>query len=59
MLVLTRKEDETIVVGHGLVTVKVKRITRRTVVICIDAPKELSIHRGEVELRTKEDKDAA
>lgn len=55
MLNLTRKKDQTIVVGHGLVVFTVKRITGNSVTVSVDAPSELSINRGEVELRLKDE----
>ena len=51
MLILTRKSGETIVIGNA--TIKVKRITGGTVVIAIDAPREVKIVRGELEQRSE------
>lgn len=60
MLTLTRKVGEKIVVHHGLITVEVAKVSGGKVRLKIDAPKELSINRGEVEARiAKEQADAA
>ena len=53
MLVLTRKELETIVIGD-IVRVTVINIRGDKVRIAIDAPKEVSIDREEVYDRKKE-----
>ncbi|MEZ6056685.1 MAG: carbon storage regulator [Planctomycetaceae bacterium] len=47
MLVLTRKEAETITIGDGIV-LKVIQTSRGTVKIGIDAPAEVRILRGEL-----------
>ena len=49
MLVLSRKANETVVIGGGLVTVTVVEIRGDKVRLGFDAPRELSIHRGEVQ----------
>lgn len=60
MLTLTRKKDQTVDIGHGLVVIKVKKITGSSVMLSIDAPREVSINRGEVETGiAKERPDAA
>jgi carbon storage regulator len=47
MLILTRKEGETIAVGNDI-TVTVVLINGGQVRIGIDAPREIEVHRGEV-----------
>jgi len=47
MLILTRKKDETMVVGHD-VTVKVLGVSGNQVKIGIEAPREVSIMRDEL-----------
>ena len=46
MLVLSRKVSESIVIGN--VTVTIKQIRNGIVRVAIDAPKEVSIRRGEL-----------
>ena len=53
MLVLTRKVGESVVCGKGLLTVRVKKIAGNKVQLIFDAPREMPINRGEVELRIK------
>ncbi|HCS13984.1 MAG: carbon storage regulator [Zetaproteobacteria bacterium CG06_land_8_20_14_3_00_59_53] len=53
MLILTRKKDETMVVGHD-VTVKVLSVSGNQVKIGIEAPREVSIMRDEL-LDAKQD----
>lgn len=48
MLVLSRKKDETIVIGDSTVTVKVIEINGGQVKLGIDAPREVSIYREEL-----------
>jgi carbon storage regulator len=50
MLVLTRRKNEAIVIGHGIV-VTVLAIKRKTVRLGIDAPGEIAVHREEVQKR--------
>ena len=52
MLVLTRKETEQIVIGDDIV-ITVNRINGNRVAIGIEAPREVSIVRGELENRTE------
>ena len=47
MLVLTRKENETIQIGDSI-TITVTRIRPDKVQLGIDAPREIPVHRGEV-----------
>lgn len=49
MLVLQRKVDEAIVVGNGLVRIVVTAIRGNSVRLGIEAPKELSVHRDEIQ----------
>ena len=49
MLVLTRKEDQTILIGN--VTVTVVRVCGDRVRLGIDAPPEVPVRRGELEPR--------
>lgn len=49
MLVLTRKRDERIVIGNGMITITVVEIVGNKVRIGIEAPKELSVHREEIQ----------
>ena len=47
MLVLSRKTDETIHIGNDIV-IRICQINGSTIRIGIDAPKEISIKRGEL-----------
>ncbi len=47
MLVLTRKVDESIIIGDDI-EVKVVEISGKSVKLGIEAPRELSVHRKEV-----------
>ncbi len=47
MLVLTRKVDESIIIGDNI-EVKVVEISGKSVKLGIEAPRELSVHRKEV-----------
>lgn len=48
MLVLTRKKEESIIIGNKLVTIKILNIGKREIRLGITAPKDLSVHREEV-----------
>ena len=48
MLVLTRNENQSIIIGKHLVTIKVLEISGQSVRFGIEAPPELSIHREEI-----------
>jgi carbon storage regulator len=50
MLVLTRKEDQVIVIG-GNITITVVEIRGDKVRLGIDAPREVTVHRKEVQER--------
>jgi carbon storage regulator len=54
MLVLSRKLGETLVIA-GNITIKVNLVRGNTVRFGIDAPKEVSVHRGEVFDRIKKE----
>lgn len=47
MLVLWRKENETIVLDDGVITIHVLGIVGNKVRLGVDAPREISAHRGE------------
>ena len=50
MLVLTRKQNEEIVIGNGI-RILIKGWNNRGVTLGIEAPKHVSVHRGEVQER--------
>ena len=58
MLVLTRKLGETIVIGEDIV-IKVVDIHGKQIRLGIEAPKEISIFRGEIYDRIKAENKAA
>ncbi len=58
MLVLTRKLGETIVIGDNIV-IKVVDIHGKQIRLGIEAPTEISIFRGEIYDRIKEENKAA
>ena len=47
-LVLARHEQETIVIGEGLITITVRKISASIVKICVEAPEDIDVWRGEV-----------
>jgi len=49
MLVLSRQKGEAIVIGDGLITVIVQEIRGDKVRLAFEAPKDISIHRKEVQ----------
>lgn len=51
MLVLTRRIGDTIVIDEGMIKVTVLSVDKGTVRIGVDAPKEIKVHRGEVQDR--------
>jgi len=55
MLILTRKVDETLIVGHE-VSVTILGVKGNQVRIGVNAPKEISVHREEVYNRIKTEK---
>jgi carbon storage regulator len=48
MLVLSRKLNETIVIGDGLIVIRVLEWRGDKFRIGIDAPRDIPVHRGEV-----------
>lgn len=50
MLVLSRKSNETIIINNDI-TITIVRINGDTVRIGIEAPKEIPVHRGEIQER--------
>jgi len=50
MLVLSRKHGESVVIGRTI-TVKVLKMRGNVVQLGFDAPKEIPIHRGELQRR--------
>ena len=54
MLILTRRVDESIVIGNN-VTVKILAIKGGQVRLGIDAPKEIPVHRDEIYQRIQEE----
>ncbi|MCF6768030.1 carbon storage regulator CsrA [Thiotrichales bacterium 19S11-10] len=57
MLILTRREGETVMIGDE-VTVTVLRITGNQVRLGINAPKEVQVHREEIYIRIQNEQDA-
>jgi len=55
MLILTRKANETLIVGND-VTVTILGVKGNQVRIGVNAPKEVSVHREEVYNRIKAEK---
>ena len=58
MLVLTRKSGESIVVGSDI-RITVLEIQGRQIRLGIDAPMDVSVHRGEVYERIREENELA
>lgn len=48
MLILTRRINETIVIGGGVIKVTVLGVSGRQVRIGIDAPNDVEVHREEI-----------
>lgn len=59
MLVLSRKKNEEIIIGDGLIKIVVVEIRGDKVRLGIDAPKEWAVHRNEVYERVQAEKKAA
>jgi carbon storage regulator len=51
MLILTRKPSESIIIGNNVVKIKVLTVKGRQVRIGIEAPKEIPVHREEIQQR--------
>ncbi|MDP3704613.1 MAG: carbon storage regulator [Legionellaceae bacterium] len=51
MLVLTRKIGQQVLIGNGLIQIKVLRIENDVISIGFDAPSDIDIDREEVHLR--------
>lgn len=49
MLVLTRKEEEIINIGNGLIEIMILDIRGDKVRVGIEAPKDMSVHRQEIQ----------
>ena len=58
MLVLTRKEGESIVIGNEI-RVTLLELQGRQIRLGIEAPSEISVHRGEVYERIREENERA
>jgi carbon storage regulator len=56
VLILTRRTGESLVIGDD-VTITILALKGNQVRVGIDAPKEISIHREEVALRIKKEKE--
>jgi len=54
MLALTRKKDESIIIGDNI-EIKILEISGDRVRIGIEAPREISIHRQEIYLQIQEE----
>jgi carbon storage regulator len=51
MLVMSRKPNETIVIADGRVVITILETRQGNVKLGIDAPDDISIHRGEIQER--------
>jgi carbon storage regulator len=49
MLVLSRKVGQSVAIGGQLVKVKIVAVHGKSVRLAIDAPKEVTIHRDEIQ----------
>lgn len=56
MLVLTRRNSESIIVGNNLLKITVLKVKGNQVQIGIEAPKEIPVHREEIFKRINESK---
>jgi carbon storage regulator len=51
MLVLSRRRGETIQIGGGIIEITVLGVREGTVKIGINAPKDIAVHRSEIQAR--------
>lgn len=58
MLVLSRKQNESIRIGNG-VTITVVQVRGNRVHLAIDAPREVAVHRDEVYQRIRRENEVA
>ena len=57
MLVLTRLVGERLIIGDGEIVITVLNVRGNQVRLGIDAPKNVGVHREEIYLRIKEEKE--
>lgn len=57
MLILTRRNAESLVIGDGEITITVLGVKGNQVRLGINAPKDVAVHREEIYLRIKNDQD--
>ena len=53
MLVLSRKKDQSIIIGDNLIRIKIVDSNYQNVRVAIEAPKNLSVHREEIYYKIK------
>jgi carbon storage regulator len=56
MLCLSRRVGETVVINDGQINITVSRIKGNQVVLAIEAPKSMSVHREEIFNRIQDEK---
>jgi len=59
MLILTRYEDQEIVIGEDEIIIKILRINNKQVSLGVKAPKGFSVHRREIYNKIKKEKETA
>ena len=57
MLILTRRNAESLVIDDGEITITVLGVKGNQVRLGINAPKDVAVHREEIYLRIKNDQD--
>ncbi|WPP01257.1 carbon storage regulator CsrA [Pseudomonas sp. HR96] len=57
MLILTRRNAESLVIGDGEITITVLGVKGNQVRLGVNAPKDVAVHREEIYLRIKNDQD--